>query len=706
MKTSSTLAQLAFAFISFFLVTAPLSASEPSTKMTPFTMLLNPLRNGIRLEQQRIDYDLTKETVLRIGPYLLDESSVSMQVSRETGEFYSVDFGLEMTRQVGPLYIVSFKWPIDYMTSGVIEIVDDRAQSLWRRNLSKEDLTEWANMLAEQNNRELFERRRAEKEKELLEEKSKLTIEQIRQKLQLAHPQQLSQMHQKTSFGLAHRSFFEIPIMQLTTPFRFCLSEDVTDSRLALCSRRYNFVREANRYRLMAVGETVQPRVLINDKPVTNKGTAIFLQNDIPIKFAAVLKNGTYFEFVSHPKEISIVDISQTDNKKNIEIIGFGETPMGTDGTETFADTVYEGLLNFMPTIGDLRKYWHVSIPAEAPYVYLKGVGGAPFRQAFNYNQLPPENARTMIAPSTTKSTYKSHVWVHGQVNPEMKLSADDTEVVRDSPTDFSWYFPAPEKGVYNTGVLNVNDGKNTWHSQYDIYRGFAAEMSARLSGVVTQDLTVIMLGELAGQYWFENIFGWENYKYSSQRWGVAVKYFQAFSGLDQNSKIADTANMRAIETGNFDLKYRLTPGIWGRDPTLGVIASTEVITYGFELNSNKTTNVIYRVPLAGGGVFWARSMPKIFDDFFNIVPFMRYPKWVDWEFIWYPVTLRANQKSDFIFNMNFHGKIQWTKRFFGEAGFGLKDFSFEDTTSSDVNKHLRAGLVIAYGTVGLGFNF
>ncbi len=420
MRLSLTLAQLCFFVIFFSLISKWARADEPYSKITPFTMLIDPIRNGIRLEQQRIDYDLTKETVLRIGPFLLNESSVTMQVSRETGEFYNLDFGLELTRQVGAIYIVSFRWPMDYMSTGVIEIVDDRAQSLWRKRVTQEDLQDWAKTLEAQNNKELFERRRVESETQLMLEKNKSDIEDIKKRLQLAHPQQLSQLHQRTTYGLAHRNFFEIPILQMTEPFRFCLSEDVADSRLALCSRRYNFVREAGRYRLAPVSQAVTPRVLINDKPVTNKGTAIFLQNNIPIKFSALLKNGTYFEFVSHPKEINLVDISLNNDKKTIEVIGYGETPMGTVSESAYADVVHYGLLNFMPTIGDLRKFWHAGVPVESPYVYLKGVGGAPFRQSFNYDVLPPENARTVLSEKTTKSTYKSHIWVHGKVDPAM----------------------------------------------------------------------------------------------------------------------------------------------------------------------------------------------------------------------------------------------------------------------------------------------
>ena len=96
---------------------------------------------------------------------------------------------------------------------------------------------------------------------------------------------------------------------------------------------------------------------------MTLKGTAIFVENNIPIKFAAILKNGTYFEFVSNPKDVKLVDIVLDRESDELNIIGYGDMPMG-DIEETFyADSVFWGFFNFMPTIGDLRRFWKIKTP-------------------------------------------------------------------------------------------------------------------------------------------------------------------------------------------------------------------------------------------------------------------------------------------------------------------------------------------------------
>ena len=170
-----------------------------------------------------------------------------------------------------------------------------------------------------------------------------------------------------------------------------------------------------------------------------------------------------------------------------------------------------------------------------------------------------------MLSETTTKSTYADSVWVSGSVDPSVELSAQDAEVKRLSPKEFEWNFPAPEKGVFNKSFVDVKEDGKTWKAEYEIYRGYSSEISGRLSGILTSGFQILLLGEIAGQYWFEDIFGWKNYRFSKQRWGIAARYFNAFAETTGSS---DT-NLRQLSVGNVDLKYRLTPGVWQRDPHL-----------------------------------------------------------------------------------------------------------------------------------------
>jgi hypothetical protein len=156
------------------------------------------------------------------------------------------------------------------------------------------------------------------------------------------------------------------------------------------------------------------------------------------------------------------------------------------------------------------------------------------------------------------------------------------------------------------------------------------------------------------------------------------------------------------LQTSTLDLKYRFTPGLWSRDETWGMMASFQSMSYA-----------AFKGDMVGGGFFWARSMPRIFDDLMNILPIFRYPKWVDLEFIYYPTFINKESKPKNFgqgtgnWSLNFHGKLMWSKRIFGEAGFGIKNLDFnKETGSNETFLRQNYKFTSLYGTVGLGINF
>ncbi len=103
--------------------------------------------------------------------------------------------------------------------------------------------------------------------------------------------------------------------------------------------------------------------------------------------------------------------------------------------------------------------------------------------------------------------------------------------------------------------------------------------------------------------------------------------------------------------------------------------------------------------------------MPKVFDNIFNLLPIFRYPKFVDAEFRLYPLIQTKNVSvppaGGLNYDMLFHGKVLWTKRFFGEAGFGIRALALRrvfpgDEKTSGKNLNYTA----LHGTAGIGFNF
>lgn len=638
------------------------------------SLFFDPKLNNVEMPRQSVDYDLIEPDKIRLGPLEMTGRDVQLHFTREEVEFWELAFGLHYTKWKSRIYFLSFRWPMDYITTGRIEILNDKSQTLWAREITDKDLTDWENFL--------------EKDPQVEEVPTKgyKALPNSDSDL-LVSGKKLSRSHRGTQFGLYGKELLSIPIWRIKEPFRFCVIQDSSEGRLATCSRRYRFHREVGRYFLKVVSQNVRPRVAVNNKPVTLKGSAIFLDDHSPIKFATLLSSGTYFEFISSPKEVSIVDLIQTEDGKYGEAIGYGHMPLGEVEIIDRSKEDFWSFLNFMPTIGDSREFWRARFPLQEPFLFFKGKGGAAFRQSFIFEKLPSKRFRPRIARTSKESTYLEHPVIKGQVDSSVQVRSNESSAEKVSDNEFVWNYYAPKRGQLHRSLLLVEDEGESWQAYHEIYRGYPREVAFRLTGVLSNELELVFLGEVATQWWFESLLGWDNYRFSNQRWGFAAKYFQSFASL---GKKEEGASLIKLQVTTLDLKYRLTPGVWNRDPTVGLM-----------LNAQSVVLEEFDAMMAGGGVFWARSMPAIFDRLLNWLPFMDYPKWVDMEFIYYPMPLSPQTQLGVNFSMNFHGKIQWGEQFYGEAGFGLKSFVIRDL---DARKKIGAGA--AYGTLGLGYNF
>lgn len=656
-----------------------------SDKPDYIPLFFAPEKNGVVYAHQEIEYDLTNPLILRVGPLSVAGAGVVMRLSRETGEFFDFDFGLSLQKKYANMYMVSFQWPVELVPDGVIELFNDDGQVLWRRPANEEHIAKWkkdVNKTEEERQRRIEEYKRAtEKDPEKAKVKESTSADMARfQSLRITG-------HDQSSYGLFGKDIFDIPIWKMKEPFRFCVTKDAPEGRIAICSKRYRFKRQGGRFWIVAESKVIVPKVMVNDKEVTLKGSAVFIDDNKPIKFAALMSNGTYFEFISYPKRITIVDMVLNDDSNEVEVIGYGPPPLGPIQRIERIAPDYWDFLNFMPTIGDFRQFWKASFPAVERSVYLRGYGGAPFKQPFVYDQLPRKKIRPRIHIKSPKSTYSRTVLLKGETSLPARVSSKEESAKNETANSFTWDYWARNRGEMNQAELLVKDGKHTFTAFHEIYKGYPRELSTRLTGVVTSNLELVILGEVAAQMWFEKLLGWNNPTFSLQRWGLNAKYFQALSSVGGSN---NGQSLIKLNVTTLDLKYRLTPGIWARDHTLGLMADIQQV----EIER-------YKAQMGGGGLFWARSMPRFFDNIFNIIPFMRYPKWVDMEGILYFMPLSATNRLGLNVAVNFHGKVLWSERFFGEAGFGFKFFQFDDLV---VRKSV--GLGIAYGTLGIGLNF
>ncbi|KYG63227.1 hypothetical protein AZI86_15425 [Bdellovibrio bacteriovorus] len=630
-----------------------------ATKEFNKPLYFDQIDNGLILPPLELEYEMTPDgRALKVGSVLLSDKTFSVAFA-PLGKTHS-QLNQVLGSENGQMSL-AFYVPESLINPTAIEMVSRTGRLLWSYNFSENDLANW--------NKRLDDWR-----KELI-----------------AKGVSANNVARSGIFS-ARYAFVDarsagVPLWNQKESFRFCLSETRGRNSSRVCSPRYGMdtAPDGALSMLKVRVEPVKPRVLLHGQEAPLKQTMV-VPMDSPTSFFAELLGGESYEFITLPNKLELMDIADTAKPNLLRIVGYDTRPLGR--SVILNPDQYSGLtkmLGFEATIGDSRKFWAAAILREDPKVYLPGEGGGIFKQRFELSQIPRAQSRVYLDKRTPTGTYNDGIKLFGRKQPAAKVSTDQNSVRVDSddPSEFMWRFKAEERGQINRSYLNVEMDGKTYRSYFELYKGFPRELSGRFSGVQTASGFIVM-GEVAYNQWFEDIFSWSNYWVSRQRWGINAKYFKSFNEL----KVKDGTAPLSVLT--VDLKYRFTPGLWGRDETVGLLASYQDVGFG-EL----------KAPMLGGGIFWARSMPKVFDDFLNTLIIMRYPKWVDMEFIYYGQSMNSDVTLNAPMSLNFHGKVLWSDRYFGEAGFGIKRYSFQDKVQNQ-----KAELNTFYGTVGLGINF
>ncbi|MCE3010362.1 MAG: hypothetical protein LW875_07100 [Proteobacteria bacterium] len=507
-----------------------------------------------------------------------------------------------------------------------------------------------------------------------------------------------------SQFGVRdfYRQFAEFT--QETEPFRFCISQKKEKGWIRLCTNSYEF-RKNEKGEMTFVSLRYQPlpaRVILQNEDRSLKGIYEITDKKEPVQFYAELSNGMSFEFFSEVPNFRLVEIVRLKKGSDqMTLVGEGDVPVQSHRiVQQPQDGRIEEFFRWQATIGDQRTFWETTISDARPFVFLRGQGGGFFIQEFQIEKVPSEEIRPYLHDRALRSTYGDGAKIFG-VKPPVEISTESNEMkLESSLPEFTWYYGAKKRGVYNYATVKVQDQSETYLGYHEVFKGYPRELSARLSGVAGSG-GLVFQGESAFNYWIEDLLGWTNYYFSRHRWGWSYKYFQSVTPLTFSSR------QGTLRSSTFDLKYRFSPGLWGRDESWGAMLSYQEIQFN-----------VFEPKMLGAGIFWARSMPKLFDDAMNLLPILRYPKWVDLEFVYYleslhrdhfllnPGTQRAGFTGVGNWALNFHGKVAWSERFFGEAGFGIRQLDFLRERANENPRRLRFQYSSFYGTVGLGVNF
>lgn len=620
------------------------------------------LGTGIELKPLQLEWDLSDPRVLVVGDIRLAAKSIVVMRGQPRALFQNPDWMPSTSFGLWDDEAIILQWPLGLFEEGIIEAISRSGRTVFTGSFDKSDADLWAPLAQGPQGR------------------MTIAIRNLK--------------------GRARE------LGDYVNPFRFCISSAGVESSARLCTAYMRWSVEGNQTfpELLEI-ESRRVRVIINQSEVEAKGI-LPVDNKKVVSFYAQSTEGISYEFFARPKNFELTEAYEKENG-NIAIVSPGSRPSAASITiRKYVEGQISQYLWWISTIGDFREFWEAEVPKSFPVLYIPGEGAGVFRQEFKVGKLPKEDQRIFLDKDTPFSTYVdgTRLYLTGLRGAKPKTKQNSVSLW--SKDEASWYFRAKKRGQLNSAKIEFETEKGPVFGQFDLYKGYPGEVSARLGFQYGTTGDLILLGEGAVSYWYENLFGWNNYWLGRHRWGTSYRYTRTLTEF----KIKESSEVDGIQQENIrqgilaaqslDVKYRLSPGLWGRDETWGLILGVDLLRYS-DFDSNRL----------GLGVLWARSMPKVFDELFNLLPLMTYPKFVDAELIVYPTLISspnvsiANGSPNF--NLNFHGKVLWKPWLFGEAGFGLRSLSLRrDYSGSETDTGKELKYFALHGTVGLGVNF
>jgi len=615
-----------------------------STNRFSRPLLFAPEDNAVQLLSPQIKWDLASGQTLDLGGLIVRSREIGMQIDQRPRR--SLPRAHRAKRSPDEMATtLSFFWPQELLTLGTLNLVTQDERVFMTTKLEKKFLLDWQSYLQD--------------------------------------PKGRLQLPRASRWGILDFQLSDFA-EELKQPFRFCLEEkSELGESMKICSALYTISgvsADPTKPRLEKTQNREAAAVFVGEENFGTRATVNFSEDKM-IELRIRFDDGSSVSFSSQPIDLKLLDVVESPSGETLTLKGQGRRPLGRV-------TILEVPPNhFWSETGVEREVvWQIQVPRDAATIRVPGAWNIPFTYLIEFEKLPRDEERPLIDVKTGSATYSSKAKIPVQLKSGYSFESEETEI-ENSGDQIIWRFKSDQKGKSNRARLRIKsntDPERVWTAHYHLYRGYPLEMSARLSGIVSADLKTVAMGEIGGAWWFEEIFGWSNDLLSRRRWGVSTRYFQALSDFAFSQ---DPLIPKDFSVLTADLRYNLIPGIWNRDELFGLSLSAQ---------SAKIAGV--QADLYGVGVYWGRSLPRVFDDLLNIVPLFRYPKYVDTEFIFYPLAMSSKITPQASFHLNFRGKVFWSSRLYGELGFGVKTFDFQEPSSlTDV------AVSTGYGTFGIG---
>jgi len=459
----------------------------------------------------------------------------------------------------------------------------------------------------------------------------------------------------------SHISAKDVAAWDKQTPLKFCVTDDA--SKKSFCSQDYIIKDVYEDVKLRVSRQEYKSEVVLDSQSQKKKGK-YQVKYGTNLVGKIIFKNGAEFDFETTPVPFESLDIVETAENK-VLFKARGGLPIGGDNKSE-------------------AESWIVRLDKNNPYLYLNTKNDIMLRQDFEFTKpLPTEKIRPHLKKGSRDSTYWTHVPLHGYEGEKIKVSSEEFNANMTGDNSFNWEFQAEKKGDINRSHLKIQTESQDYLGYYEVYKGCPFEVSGRFTGAFSGNGALI-LGEVLGTAWLEQFFGSENTVFSLQHWGVAAKYLASLSSPTDINGLKET-----LTSVNADIKYRFTPGIWNQDESFGILAAYQSLTFESA-----------PVSMAGIGAFWVRPMPSLVDRLFNKVKWFRYPKVIDVEIEYFPMSLTSGTTVGTNFNAIVHGKLFVKPNFFVEGAVGIKEYNYSQASV------FQTQITTLFGSGGVGWDF
>jgi hypothetical protein len=625
---------------------ADTSSAEFKPSLNGKALLFSPFENGMEADSLQVRWGFKKGDQVNFDGFSLKADEISFEITQTARTSVPGDLQ-DKNNKSKAVSVMAFSWPTQLSTHGKITFETETGAIKWSLSIEDEDRKDWQELLLDED-------------------------------LKFLKP------HSKSAWGIIDPDLRQFKFLFSGETHRLCLNEIANkNDQLKICSAPFVASLKGSKVELKLVNQGTEntSTLYINDQPIGASGLA-YAKVGKSISLKPVFSNGSFVSFKFTASPLDLIDAVESRDGKLILISGRGKKPIGKAKDLNLPET---GPL--AATGLPLEPLWQLVVPRSAPLIRTMGEFNMPMTYFMKFEKLPKAAERIYIEDEMHHGTYSSSPVLKGYAQPKQKLSSKDYSIERIDAEKFEWTFAAPKKGTTNrSNLLIKNDEGQSWVASHSLHRTYPFEASIRLTGAIDPAASIIFLGEAAMSVWLESLGPIRNSLIGSHRWGINTRYFQTATPI----KLANTGQSSHFSVANLDLRYNLTRGLWNRDELIGVILSMQQNTL-----SNYTTT------LNGLGAYWARTMPKVFNDIFEVLPLFRYPKYVDMDLVIYQGGLSSSVQTQLSYHLNFHGKVFWTDRFYGEAGFGLKRLEFATTDGTN-----RFALGMTYGTVGMGVVF